>query len=188
MTVSSVKTGAVGISFALDNNYMEPIATTLVGSGGQNTLIFDDIPQTYSHLHLRYISRNAAATDTTIINFNGDFGSANYTRHQLRGDGSSGTAMGVANTYTMELPFTTYSGLTANVFGIGFIDILDYTNTNKNKVIRGMGGAEYNTSGYLVAALNNMWMSTDAIKKITISPTTGNLEQHSRFSLYGVKG
>ena len=49
MTISSVKTGAVGLSLALDNNYMEPIATTLVGSGGVNQITFNDIPQSYNN-------------------------------------------------------------------------------------------------------------------------------------------
>ena len=33
MAISGIRTGETGISLALDNNYMEPIATTLVGSG-----------------------------------------------------------------------------------------------------------------------------------------------------------
>ena len=44
--------------FAADGNY-ESIATVTVGSGGTSTISFTSIPQTYTHLQLRYIARNA---------------------------------------------------------------------------------------------------------------------------------
>ena len=50
MSITSVKSGATGISLALDNNFMEPIATTLVGSGGANTIIFNRFPLIQKHL------------------------------------------------------------------------------------------------------------------------------------------
>ena len=55
MSITSAKSGATGISLALDNNFMEPIASTLVGSGGSSVITFNDIPQTYKHLQLRVL-------------------------------------------------------------------------------------------------------------------------------------
>ena len=76
MSITSVKTGTTGLSLALDNNYMEPIATTVVGSGGVNQITFNDIPQGYKHLQIRIIGRTTTSlTDDNIyIQFNSDIG------------------------------------------------------------------------------------------------------------------
>jgi len=186
MTISSVKTGAVGLSLALDNNYMEPIATTLVGSGGTNNITFNDIPQTYKHLQIRYISRNAAVADATVVRFNSDAGT-NYALHSLRGNGSTAFTSSGANTTFFELPFTAYSGTTSNVFGGGILDILDYAKTNKNKTARALGGADLDGSGSLHYN-SGLWINTAAINSITIFGSGSNISQYSRFSLYGIKG
>ncbi len=52
MSITSAKTGSTSLSLALENNFMEPIASTLVGAGGVSTVTFNDIPQTYKHLQV----------------------------------------------------------------------------------------------------------------------------------------
>ena len=56
MSITSAKTGSTSLSLALENNFMEPIASTLVGAGGVSTVTFNDIPQTYKHLQIRRTS------------------------------------------------------------------------------------------------------------------------------------
>jgi len=186
MSITSAKSGATGISLALDNNFMEPIASTLVGSGGANIVIFNDIPQTYKHLQIRYNARNAAATDTVLARFNSDSGT-NYAWHSLRGTGTATQAVGTSSQTRMEMPFNAYSGTTANAFGVAIIDVLDYANTNKNKTLRALGGADLNGSGYLFFE-SGLWMNTAAITTFEIYPESGNFAQYSRFSLYGIRG
>lgn len=190
MTVSSVKTGAVGISFALDNNYMEPIATTLVDSSGTNQITFNDIPQTYKHLHLRAIlraSRNDTADGISIL-YNGDIAS-NYSSHYLRGEGASAGAGGGGSLSKMDIQ-DTMVGQTggSNIFGAVIIDILDYANTNKYKTQRSLGGNDRNGAGYIDFSSGN-WRNTDPITSIKIIPLYGTgFAQYSRLSLYGIKG
>ena len=137
MTVSSVKTGELSLSFALNNNFMEPIATTLVGSGGTNNITFNDIPQTYKHLQLRAIaqSEKSASIDYMSMRINGDTG-ANYTVHLIYGSGSSASysygATGNAYYDMSEFPASS----STSVYGALVLDILDYGNTNKYKTIR----------------------------------------------------
>lgn len=191
MSITSVKSGATGISLALDNNFMEPIATTLVGSGGVNQVTFNDIPQTYKHLQIRAMAR---WTGTSInysqpyVRFNSDAG-ANYTTHQLYGTGSSTGAGGTANTnetYATWIPDSAYS----NTFGVMVVDILDYANTNKFKTIRCLGGYSRNfnaSANELVGLVSGLWRSTDSVVQINLAGA-GNFDQYSRFSLYGIKG
>lgn len=185
MTVSSVKTGDLGISFALNNNYMEPIATTLVGSGGVNQITFNDIPQTYKHLQIRGIAgtTNSGVLDFAVITFNND-SATNYSYHRLFGDGSGTSQSASTNVSSIQ----TFCGGTS-IYGPMIIDVLDYSSTNKHKTTRSLSGAENNGSGneYL-AFISGSWRNTDSVISITINGFYGSFRQHSRISLYGIKG
>jgi len=193
MSITSTKSGATGISLALDNNYMEPIASVLVGSGGISTVTFIDIPQTYRHLQLRAFGIASYPTSggggQLFVNFNGDTG-ASYTRHDLTGNGTTIASNGFATgTYNyVSLQRFLYTSSASNSYGASVLDILDYTNTTKNKTTKLLGGFDNNGSGeiYFSSAL---WVNKAAITKIDITPIAGNLiKQYSRFSLYGIKG
>jgi len=188
MSITSAKSGATGISLALDNNYMEPIASTLVGSGGVATVTFNDIPQTYKHLQIRWIARNASSnsTDSFSVNFNGDIG-VNYAWHWLYGTGSSVSAYGTGSQQGGLVECTSGAGAASGVFGGGYVDILDYANTNKYKTFRSLGGADANGSGGIFL-MSSLWMNTNSISSITLTSNAGNFQQYSRFSLYGIKG
>jgi hypothetical protein len=181
MSVTSAKSGATGISLALDNNYMEPIATTLVGSGGVNTVIFNDIPQTYKHLQLRVLCKNGTGTYWVITQFNSDTGN-NYSYHNIYGSGSAVAAEGYAD----KAESNTFLN-SSSQFSAGIIDILDYSNTNKYKTLRALGGYDANGSGYISLASIG-WRNTDPITSIKLYSYTSNFAQYSRFSLYGIKG
>jgi hypothetical protein len=160
---------------------MEPIATTLVGSGGTNNITFNDIPQTYKHLQVRAIAR--ADGNSATLQFNGDNGS-NYAYHGFYGDGASVTAFNGINNTKPDIMITSSA---ANIFSAAVIDILDYSNTNKNKTVRSLAGTDANGSGFL-ALYSALWQSTIAITSIKFMPFSGNFAQYSRFSLYGIKG
>jgi hypothetical protein len=184
MSITSAKSGATGISLALDNNFMEPIASVLVGAGGSSAINFNDIPQNYKHLHLRMTSYNSSTNITLQTRFNGD-GGALYTRHFISGDGVSATVYGQAD---MSIASSlAYSSSTANIFWASIIDVLDYSTTNKFKTARSLTGGDYNGSGGILLS-STLYRSTDAINTISFYPAGGAISQYSRFSLYGIKG
>lgn len=181
MSVTSAKSGATGISLALDNNYMEPIATTVVGSTAVNSIIFNDIPQGYKHLQIRVLCKNNTGVYWLITQFNSDT-ATNYSYHNVYGDGATTAAEGYAN----KAESNTFLN-SSSQFGSGIIDILDYSNTNKYKTLRALGGYDANGSGAISLASIN-WRSTDPITSIKLYSYNSNLVQYSRFSLYGIKG
>lgn len=174
---------------AIPGNY-ESIATQTVGSGGAASVTFSDIPQTYTHLEIRGISRLTAAAAYPIIRPNNDSNAANFTLHQTYGNGSAVNQY-ATGTGTLGGAYVWYgatSGEGANVFGPGIISILDYRDTNKYKTLVGISGFDNNgsTTGYVFRA-SSLWLNTSAITSITIAAQTGNLAQYSRFALYGIK-
>ena len=158
----------------------ESIATVTV-SGGASTIDFTSIPSTFKHLQIRGIG-NATNNDIRM-QFNGDTGT-NYSLHFVYGDGTSAVAGATASSSYMAAFYVSGS---ANVYGAGLFDILDYQNTNKNKTVRGLTGYDGNGSGLLVFR-SGAWYSTAAITSIKLYPASGTIQNASQFALYGIKG
>jgi hypothetical protein len=166
----------------------ESIQTVTVGSGGATDVTFSAIPATYTHLQIRAIARHTNAdTDNNIyIQYNSDTAS-NYSNHFLRGNGASVDAGGAANTANPYVLRVSGASSSANIFGVGVVDILDYANTNKFKTVRSLTGHDQNGSGVVFFNSSN-WRSTSAITSITLFGIGFNIAQYSSFALYGIKG
>ena len=168
------------------SNY-ESIETQVVGAGGASSVTFGSggtIPQTYKHLQIRATLLSSTATANQAIQFNGDAGS-NYVRHALYGNvGSNG--VGTASTGNTSIRVSTFTGASSSNPSLMVIDIWDYRDTNKNKVVRSLAGTDQNSSGE-VALLSGLWLNTNAITSITITGG-GTLTQYSHFALYGIQG
>ena len=163
----------------------ESIATVTVGGGGAASIDFTSIPGTYQHLQVRLIGRSSS-TGATGNNFdltlNGDTAS-NYAYHGLYGDGAAAAATAVSSVtymYWSRLATTSHS---ANIFGAGVFDILDYASTSKATTVRGVQGYDSNGGGRIY--LNSgLWTSTAAVTSIKMTFTWG---QHSTAALYGIR-
>lgn len=163
------------------------IATTTVGAGGTSTITFSNIPQVYKHLQIRGIGRATAGSERSIdIRFNSDTGN-NYNSHNLTGDGTTASAGNNGNTTYARIGLITGSLVSANIYGVAIIDILDYQNTNKNKTIRSLDGYDTNGSGKM-GLRSGLWMSTSAVTQIDLTLSAQNFEQYSSFALYGIQG
>ena len=179
-----------GHLFAPSGAY-DSIATTTVGSGGTASVTFSSISQTYTHLQIRWLMRSNRASGTNDglqVRFNSDTGS-NYSNHLLYGDGSGAYAAAGANTTSMPLGYGSSNNTTANIFGAGVIDILDYTNTSKYTTARGLTGLDTNGSDGTIGLASGSWRNLNAVTSITIFPGTGTLfNEYTQIALYGVKG
>jgi hypothetical protein len=165
----------------------ESIATATVGAGGVGFFEFTSIPSTYSHLQLRLMTKTTySATPTALLMQLNSDATSTYAHHGLFGDGASAGAFAVTTSTSAGAGYS--AGATAtSTFGVQIIDILDYKNTNKNKTIRGLTGADFNGSGQL-RFISGLWQSTSAVTTIKIYDANGgNLSQYSHGALYGVK-
>jgi hypothetical protein len=166
----------------------ESIATVTVGAGGA-TASFTSIPQTYKHLQLRFIARDTynsggGQTDSNMyMKFNGS--SSSYRNHSVYGTGSSAGAGTSTDPIAGRI---TGLNSTSGVFGVGVVDILDYTSTSKNKTVRSLSGHDQNGSG-LIFLFSELWYATPAaITQIDLTTGNGtNFAQYSHFALYGIR-
>jgi hypothetical protein len=164
---------------------------TVPTSSGMASVEFTNIPQTYTHLQIRVTTRTLRANtaDAILWRFNSD-SSSNYTLHSIYGDGS-GTALAdnAANLSYGYYFTTTGNSATANIYGVGIIDIYDYANTNKFKTARTIHGYDTNGAGQLIIT-SSLWRNkVNGISSIRFeSQNAANLSQYSSFALYGIKG
>jgi hypothetical protein len=163
----------------LDKGSMYPLGVFTLSSSQAN-VEFTNIPQTYTHLQLRLLAKTTNATDIWgRLEINGTNGAR---VHELYADGSTVAAYTDPNIIYLQRFVGTNA---SNTFTAMTIDILDYRNTNKNKVTRHLGGYDANGSGVLAFA-SGLWASTSAINAIRISMGSGNIAVNSSFALYGI--
>jgi len=171
---------------AIQTTYMEADATSVEFTG---------IPQTYQHLQLRISSRGIAAADTVEagIRFGpvGDVVDAgtSYYSTEIRGyQTTENGSLNGAQSY-IKCSFSAASNIDAAGYGTGMVNILDYTNTDKQHTILVTGGQSMNATGYSwISTVGGLWNGEGAIDKITIGGAsfTGTLVRGTVISIYGV--
>lgn len=168
-----------------------------VSAGGASSITFSNISQTYDHLQLYWNARstNSSTGDFVNVRFNGD-NTANYNFDYLEaGTGISGLAAGISSkSSNTNAWLTRIAGgtATANVFGVGYGIISDYSKTNRNKSLHCYGGLDDYGLGTPVGNTrleNSVWFSTSAITSITLTPDSAtSFATNTDFTLYGIKG
>jgi hypothetical protein len=160
------------------------IAGSTVGVGGTANFEFNNIPQNYTHLQLRIFGRStlSASLDNLSMYFNNDTGN-NYATHFLSGNGSAQTSNAFTSQPRFYIP-SLFPAATSAQFASTIIDVLDYTNTSKNKTIKILTGFDANGSG-AASLVSGLWMSTAAITRFN-AETSANIVAGSRFDLYGI--
>ena len=167
----------------ITNSY-ESIAT-FSGTGSSGIITFSSIPSTYKHLQIRFIARSTgSAASYLAITLNST--TTNYYGHYLAGSGTSASAGPTGVTNQMEF-YQAIGNSTSSSFGAGILDILDYTDTNKNTTVRGLTGTDFNGSGSILLG-SNAWFNTAAVTSIKIEANQGSYVTGSQFALYGIKG
>lgn len=168
------------------NGSFESIATVTVGSGGATNIDFTNIPQTYAHLQVRFVSRGLTGSTDTPPTLRVNFSSPPASSlHGIRGNGTSNLAEATAfsDTYFTRTPANT---ALANVFGAHVIDFYDYSSTTKRKTVRAIGGFDRNGAGW-VGSYSGVQVLTSGITSIRLFPFSGNWAEHTTAALYGIK-
>lgn len=156
-----------------------------VPSVGATSFSFTSIPQTFTHLQMRYSIRgsDAGAISFMAMSINGNAYTTNYSSHTLAGNGTSPYATAVVSGGGISNLYSPGSTSTANVFANAIVDVLDYTNTSKNKTVRLLHGFDANGSGQVIFGSGQL-LSTAAITSIGVFNMV--FTANCRFDLYGI--
>jgi hypothetical protein len=168
----------------------ESIATVTLTSP-QSILSFSSIPQTYKHLQLRGLFRStyAATGAGGYIDFNGQ-SSSTYRSHVIYANTTVvGTYDSGALSFGMYWGTDTAAQSAANLFGVQICDILDYTSTVKNKVIRNFSGKDGNSGDSNISLTSGLWVDQTAISSLNIKfGGAAQWDAGTTVALYGIKG
>jgi len=165
---------------------MYPIQSIVVPSASSNVLSFTNIPQTFTHLEIRAFYANPTTTVQYVgVGFNSDSGN-NYWAHELLGNGSSASAASYLTRSNVFFDYEINQGsYSTNIFSVGIMSILDYTNTNKIKVTRTICGFDGQSAGEVMIT-SGAWNNTAAIQSIQLNNNGYTLSAGTRFDLYGL--
>jgi hypothetical protein len=156
----------------------------IASSTSTTTFSFSNIPQTFSHLHIRYFNPTSSNNGGWFMRMNSDTG-ANYNRHIVYGDGTSGNQGTFGSVGATEYAGAYWGGTTSSVGPqISMTDIFDYSSTAKLKTFKTFYGNDLNGSGIVVYG-GGVWRSTSAITSIDFIPAV-TLAANSRVDLYGI--
>jgi hypothetical protein len=163
---------------------MFAIASQTITGSSTATIDFTNISQSFTHLQFRVTgySTLAATVDNLAMFFNND-GGFNYATHFVNGNGASVTTGGFITSPRIYVP-SLFPAATTAKFGTVIIDILDYKNTTKNKVVRMFNGWDNNGSGQ-VSLISGMWLSTAAINRMTFD-CSAFFAAGTRIDVYGI--
>ena len=167
----------------------ELISTTLITTNTASVTFasLNTTAAAYKHLQLRITDRSSASVNSQVgIRFNGDSG-ANYYEHLMNGGGSgSPTTYGGGGVTFAPMGSGSESGATASSFSARIIDIPDFSQTTKAKLIREHYGMA--SSANKIGMFSAAWYSTSAVTSMEVFMNAGNFVDGSRLSLYGLKG
>lgn len=167
------------------------IQTITVPSGGQPSIQFSSIPNSYVDLFIVLSSRTnrAAANDYIKVYLNTDTTAGNYNTLRYFNSTTSITIQQLSN-WDIELLPTTGNTATSSHFGSGFLYIQNYANSSYSKSISFRGGGTDNSSTSARSGGGDLcWTGTAAINQITIAPVTGTaFVENTTATLYGITG
>jgi hypothetical protein len=192
MRRSTINTGQWYKSMLVGNSSIvgdyEHIATAL-GTGSANTITFSSIPQNYKHLQVRFSAKcTTTGSDAIDLTMNG-VTTATYGRGRFYGlgTGSAPSSENLTGQTAIRLDRSLAISTTTGLVSGGFFDFADYTNTTRNKAVKGFYGQQGSVTAIYV--LGGFSFNTAAITSITFT-TTGsgnNFATTTRFSLYGIR-
>jgi hypothetical protein len=173
----------------------ESIQTVYLSDNNASTIDFTNIPQTFTHLELRY----SAASDRTN-NFLDDvqvrFGNGSVDtggNYNYRTFGFEGSGGGAFRTQTTGGAGFMQSGLCVGGVsysnGIGIFTIPNYASTNVFKSLYGPTGFTTNSNEQTnrFGLFQGGWASTNSITNIRLTLANSNWLRYSHFALYGLK-
>jgi len=166
----------------------ELISTTVLGSSAASVTFsgLGTSAAAYKHLQIRYTAKSVSSMFDVTMQINGDSGS-NYAWHILYGNGSSALSAAGTSQTSARVGNAMQSDV-SNGFATSIVDILDFSNTSKNKTVRSLYGNVGSAGNTYVGLWSAAWLSTSAVTSLVFGSSSAfNFVTGSRFSLYGLK-
>ena len=155
-----------------------------VPSGGVSSIVFDEIPDTFTDLQIQLSlrqTRNFGAAPDTLIKFNSS--TTGYSATTLYSDGTSTNSAAFSTGWIF---FGVQDTNTASTFGNSTVYIPNYRSSSA-KSVSSDSGWENNATAHYGCITATLWTGTDAITQIEILPEGAfSFMEFSSATLYGI--
>lgn len=161
-------------------NSLTKIQSVTVGAGGLRTITFDNIPQTYRDLIVKFSGRSTVLDAVEIfVNNASPTGSHRYFDY----GGGVGLRTGISGNYSFLIQADD-----TDTFTTCELIVYDYSSTSKHKVITSDNGFSPSTGNTYQGMTVCNFASNDAITKLDFVPRPGatNFSEFTTATLYGV--
>jgi hypothetical protein len=160
------------------------IQTVTVGAGGQASIDFNSIPQTFTDLLLVVSARTSGTNvyEDGRIKINGS--TTGYSERMLYANGSTALSASTSSTW---FNWSAVNGgtSTSNTFNNVQLYFPNYTGST-NKVMMNDTVIENNAASTMMMIHAGLWSNTAAITSLSYYPSNGTIQQGSTASLYGI--
>lgn len=157
------------------------IASSVLSSNAAS-VTFSSLPSSYRDLVLICTARSTRVNtvDYLLFKLNNDTAS-NYSRIYM--DGTGTTTSSYYDTISVgTIDFMPAANSTAGVFGIGRMQVMDYSATDKHKTML----IRTDLAERATFAQVTRWAKTEAINEIVFTMENGSIASGSSFYLYGI--
>lgn len=166
------------------------LATTVL-TANTNPVTFNNLDtySDYKHLQIRATLRNSSTStsnrDMTFTVNNST--SSIYSAHTLNGQGASATSLSsTSSTSAYIIDAYAGGGSSSGSFNGFIMDILDFSDTNKNTTFRIFTGGVI-SGEFDVSLISALWQSTNALTSISFNAVGAASAIGCRYSIYGIK-
>lgn len=158
---------------------------TLTADGTTQSLIFNNIPQTFTDLFLavQVRSTTGAVSDSWQVQVNAT--SNIYSDVWMRGDGSSATSFRNTSTFGCVMGNCPANNATANIYNAAVVHLYNYTSTNMFKTMVSKSGSDRNGAG-TVEQVGGVARTTNAVTRVDVFTSSANMTSGSTVTLFGV--
>jgi hypothetical protein len=176
---------------AVSGSAVALISEHIVPVGGEASVTFLSIPNTYRDLRIVVRGRGskAAAITTLFMRVNND-SSAIYDYAKVEFGNTTAFSSGSVAQTSWHIGYLNAASSPAGVASAAEVQILDYRGTTFHKTMFAAGGANNATGAPAAANLfvdrfTGWYRSTTAIARVDVFPDSGNFNQDTIVSLYG---
>ena len=159
------------------------IASVTVGSGGSSSITFSSIPNTYTDLAIKILSRSNRSDTSDWMQIKPNGSTSSWTSKIITGNGSSAGSTTQAGLAGFAMNGNT---ATTNTFGSADIYIPNYAGSTYKSFSVDAVGEGNGTTAY-ATLYTALWADTTAISSIVLAPSySSGFVQYTTAYLYGI--
>lgn len=167
---------------------MQPIYTQTVGAGGASSVVFNNIPQTFTDFKVVISARSLASAPfaNVFLALQTGAGDTLHSYNKIQGYAGSAAAFRASGGANIDCGYMPAATATASAFSNIEVYVPNYAGANFKSVLVDSVDENNSTTDYVLTMVAGLWRSTSPVTNIIFGQSGGNFAANSTFTLYGI--